>query len=48
MTDPKKIFEQLPTLKKLLEQIDNQSFYQGTKVRGTAQEKEYLQNCDLL
>ena len=39
-TDPKKIFEQLPTLKKLLEQIDNE----GTKVRGAAQQKEYLEN----
>ena len=43
-TDPKKIFEQLQTLKKLLEQIDNEKFYQGTKVRGIAQEKEYLGN----
>ena len=43
-TDPKKIFEQLPTLKMLLEQIDNENFYQGTKVKGTAQEKEYLEN----
>ena len=42
--DPKKIFEQLPTLKNLLEQVDNEDFYQGTKVRGIAQEKEYLEN----
>ena len=44
MTDPKKIFEQLPTLKKLLEQIDNKIFYQSTKVRSIAQEKEHLEN----
>ena len=29
----KKIFEQLPTLKKLLEQIDNENLYQGTKIK---------------
>ena len=40
----KKIFEQLSTIKKLLEQIDNKHFYQGTKVRGIAQEKKYLEN----
>ena len=39
-----KISEKLPTLKKPLEQIDNKNFYQGTKVRGIAQEKEYLEN----
>ena len=39
-----KISEQLPTLKKLLEQIDNKIFYQDTKVRGIAQEREYLEN----
>ena len=44
MTNTKKIFEHLPTLKKLLEQIDIKNFYQGTKVRGIAQEKEYLEN----
>ena len=38
-TDPKKIIEKLPTLKKLLEQIDNKNFYQGTKVRFIAQKK---------
>ena len=44
-------------LNELLEQIDNENFNQGTKVRGIAQEKEYLENnvvvvigknCDLL
>ena len=35
-------------LKKLLEQIDNENFYQGTKVRGIAQEKEYLENMVLV
>ena len=43
-TDPKKIFEQLSTIKKLLEQIDNKHFYQDTKVRGIGQEKKYLEN----
>ena len=43
-TDPKKTFKQLPTIKKLLQQIDNKNFCQGTKVRGIAQEKEYLEN----
>lgn len=28
----------------LLEQIDNENFYQSTKERGIAQEKEYLEN----
>ena len=34
--------------KKALITIDNENFYQGTKVRGIAQEKEYLENMVLV
>ena len=46
MIDQKKknLWTTITNTKKLLGQIDNENFYQGTKVRGIAQEKEYLEN----